>query len=160
MNRITFILLLIVLALFSSCDILGDNSSSVDLNTPGNYDVGKSFSIMIPAYNGALNVILDSVTVLDDLSIAINIIWSVTLDEGWSLTKYSDHNNDNMNLTDNLGNTYYMLYALDAAGYIVTLENGESASGSFIFPEPESGISELVFHDDDNGETISFSVSK
>ena len=155
---IPFLLVLCLMA----CDLIGSNEpvEPIDLNTPGENEVGKSFDISIPIQNASINVKVVSLTVYDNLTIGLNIVWTMSVNPGYSITKYSDDGNDNMNLTDNFGNTYYMIDALNAAGLSVTLENGETCSGTFVYPAPNKGITTLNFNDFDNNKTLSISVEK
>jgi len=151
-------LVLITIMGVTSCGSIFNNS--IDLNIPGEHSVLQSYVVQIPIQNASIKVTIDSITVNDDLSLNINITWLMSVNPYYSITKYSDLNNDDMNLTDNLGNTYYMTDAIGAAGSSITLQNKQSCSGSFVYPAPVSGISLLTFNDDDQGKSISIDVSK
>lgn len=154
------LILFAICSLFYSCNLVEDNSSSIDLNSPGNYRVGKSYTVDIPIYNASVDVEVTSIKVFEDLKLGVEVIWTMNVSPGYSITKYSDDGNYNMNLTDNLGNIYYMTNTLGAAGYSITLEDGESCSGTFVYPEPYDGISTLHFNDEDSNKSLSIRVTK
>ncbi len=155
------ILLIMVMSIITfSCSITEEIDSDVNLNAPGEYSVDKGYVVSLPYNNATVNTTIKSITVNNDLSLGINMIWTVYVDQGYSVTKYSDANNYDINLTDNFGNTYFMTDAKDAAGVDVTMTNGDSCFGTFVFPQPTNGIIELSFNDDDNNISITINVVK
>lgn len=131
-----------------------NNEGSADFYTPGEYPLAIAYKVVIPFQNASILVTLDSVEVNNDLTVVFNFTWGVSVNPGYSITKYSDYQNNDMNIRDNFGNTYYMINAIDAAAADVTMVNGETCSGSFIFDALPGGITTIFFHDDDNDKYL------
>jgi len=152
MCRFTRLFPVFTILLIFSCDFFF--IPKIDVTQPGNYEINRSYDVIIPVENGRINVMLNTFIIQTDLNVSCNFIWTISCNAGYSITKYSDAFNNNMHLEDNTGKIYYMTNTIAAAGESVTLTNGQSCTGAFIFGPIDSNITSLKFVDGDQNKEI------
>ena len=101
---------------------------------------------------GTFRFCVDNVEVRSDFYMQFNVSWTlVKLYRPFNYAvKYSDYNNRNMNVTDNLGCRYDHVATGDAAATDTYFHsNGETHTGWFLFPPACLAATNFTFHDDD-----------
>lgn len=139
----------------SSPDVPGAHTTLLTENSsPGNilpltYNVGSCMTVQVDAKNH-IDECVTSVTLLPDGNMQFDFSWTAQIEDHLELEISPDTNTKNMYLTDNLGNRYDHLQTGGDASRQVTLTNGQTALGRFLFGPPVLDAQYFIFHDDDN----------
>jgi len=83
-----------------------------------------------------------------------NIVIRVSWASNYVCRKWTDVNNPDMYLTDNIGNRYMAIGWGESADETVRMAVGSIYYGTFTFPPAQAGATIFTFHDSDNGVTI------
>jgi hypothetical protein len=70
------------------------------------------------------------------------------------IKKYSDENNTNMYITDNIGNHYNHIEVGGDAAYDIYIGDAVPVNGWFLFIPAKQNATIFTFHDDDQGVEI------
>ncbi|MEE8442507.1 MAG: ATP-binding protein [Dehalococcoidia bacterium] len=106
-----------------------------------------------------LKLCVESVEVSQEGIMQFNVSWTAEIKENLvdasgrplnALKKDSDEGNTNMYVTDDRGNRYDFTDLGGAARETTIIQNGEKATGWFLFPPPRKNARLFTFHDDDH----------
>jgi len=119
----------------------------------GEYPQGKTYVSTLPQ-GVEKTFTLDRVEVLTDGTMRFQVRLGVRIAPGSAATavaKQSDTGNRDMYLTDAQGNRYDHTQVGGDFARDVSLANGQTISGWFLFPPPKAGARVFTFHVDDEG---------
>jgi hypothetical protein len=97
---------------------------------------------------------LDTVEILTDGTLRFEVRMGVRIAPGSAVTsvvKHSDVGNQDMYLTDGQGNRYDHTQVGGDFARELSLTNGQTISGWFLFPPPKSGARVFTFNVEDEG---------
>jgi hypothetical protein len=121
---------------------------------PGIYGVGGCERITLSGF-WWVDLCLINAEIKRDQTMVFNVTWLPYIPgRGPRVTKYSDKNNPNMYITDNLGNHYSFIELGGDAAQDVRLIHERIMHGSYTFPPALPGAHTFTFHDSDNGVEI------
>ena len=122
---------------------------------PGAYPGGRCAQKQLThegAVVGPLTECVTGVDVLGDGLLRFNFSWVIDFPPDLDyITKYSDTNNRNMYVTDNLGRRYDHVAVSGAAAETTYLEDNIPVYGLFTFLPAGPGAATFAFHDEDQG---------
>ena len=127
---------------------------------PGTYTVNKCRQA--PLYNegqsvGTLKECIPEVEVWETGYMQFNITWTADLiDEIDTIIKWTDAEDHNIYLMDNLDNRYDHVQVGGSAGQTTLLYDGVPAEGWFLFLPAKENAARFTFYDDDQGIAIPF----
>jgi hypothetical protein len=123
---------------------------------PGLYGAGACIVVKASRmYESSIDFCVLSVIVERDGSMIFSVSWTAHLSK-WvkNVTKRSDANNSNMYIVDNLGNRYDHFSTSGAASMDVSMEDGDTVTGAFIFHAAKEGAFSFTFYDGDQDKSI------
>jgi hypothetical protein len=124
---------------------------------PGIYPVDRCVNsplVVSTGYVGTLTECIPRVEIQSDGFMRFYFVWIAHLTSVPSVTKYSDAENPNMYIKDNLLNRYDHVEVGGAAAQNVTMYNDIPVEGWFLFIPAKQGADTFSFYDDDQNVVI------
>lgn len=128
--------------------------------SPGTYPVNKCVESSVYAqstgdYIGELTECVPSVEVRMNGYMQFNFTWTLDFIDGLPpIKKYSDSDNPNMYVTENIDNHYSHVEVGGEAAYDMFIGDDIPVEGWFLFPPAKQNAAIFSFHDDDQGVSI------
>ncbi|MGB7537563.1 MAG: hypothetical protein WBM17_03410 [Anaerolineales bacterium] len=118
-------------------------------NVAGTYYIYKCASYALEGAPITVSFCVNTVNVREDFTMQFNVSWKVN-GSGYRVTKYSDADNPDMFLEDNLGNRYKHSGTGGCAAETAVFQGAGTCAGWFIFPAAKPGVTSFRFYDMDN----------
>jgi hypothetical protein len=118
-------------------------------NVAGTYHIYKCASYALSGAPITVAFCVNTVIVRNDLTMQFNVSWKIN-GSGYRITKYSDADNPDMFLEDNLGNRYTHMGTAGCAAETTVFTNAGTCAGWFIFPAAMPGATSFRFYDMNN----------